>query len=80
MKTRVNLTIDETLLNKIKRYALKKKVSVSELVESHFKNLTRSARHETIIDIVDRLPKPAIPEDSDLKEGYYEDHAKKYGF
>ncbi|MEX2235531.1 MAG: DUF6364 family protein [Cyclobacteriaceae bacterium] len=80
MKTRLNITIDESLLERIKGYAAKRKTSVSELVESYFKHLTKPSNRRTIIDLVDRLDKPSIPEGKDLKKAFYEDQAEKYGF
>lgn len=80
MKARINLTIDENLLERIKRYAAGKKTSVSELVETYFKNLTKPTTRKTVIDLVDELAKPSIPADMDLKRAYYEGQAGKYGF
>lgn len=80
MKTRLNLTIDETLLERIKRYAAIRQTSVSELVEAYFKNLTKPKSSKTIIDLVDKLDKPSIPQGKDLKKSFYEDQAEKYGF
>ncbi|MBG9375327.1 hypothetical protein I5907_03725 [Panacibacter sp. DH6] len=80
MKTRLNLTIDEALLENIKVYASKKNTSVSELVETYFKSITRPVKKKNIIDLVEKLDKPAISQQSDLKELYYQDQSKKYGF
>jgi len=82
MKTRLNLTIEDSLLSKIKFYARKRHTSVSGLVEDYFKNLSMTSKDEkNIMDLVDDLPKPRIkiPE-GDLKELYYEDRKEKYGF
>lgn len=80
MKTRLNLTIDEALLENIKAYASKKNTSVSELVETYFKSITRPVKKKNIIHLVEKLDKPAISQQSDLKELYYQDQSKKYGF
>jgi hypothetical protein len=80
MKVRINLTIDDIILNKIKRYAENKKMSVSELVETYFKNLTKSGKKKSIIELVEGLKKPSIPSGKDLKKAFYEDQAGKYGF
>lgn len=80
MKTRLNLTIDEALLENIKAYASKKNTSVSELVETYFKSITRPVKKKNIIDLVEKLDKPAISQQLDLKELYYQDQSKKYGF
>lgn len=80
MKTRLNLTIDNHLLDRIKHYAASKKVSVSELVESYFKNITGSTKRKNIIDLVEKLDKPSIDPSKDLKEEFYKEKASKYGF
>jgi len=80
MKERLNLTIDGGLLNAIKNYAASKQTSVSELVENYFKAVTRPARRKNIIDLVDKLPKPAIDEGADLIELFYKEQGEKYGF
>jgi hypothetical protein len=80
MKTRLNLTIEESIHERIKNYARVENVSISELVESFFKTLTSPAPKKTILDLVDQLKKPAIPESADLKELYYKEKKEKYGF
>ena len=40
MKTKINLTIENETLRKIKLYALEHQVSVSSLVEDYFEKLT----------------------------------------
>lgn len=80
MKVRLNLTIDGSVLDRIKRYAISRQTSVSELVEDYFKNLTKPAKRETIIDLIEKLDKPSLPVARDLKKAYYEDQAEKYGF
>jgi hypothetical protein len=80
MKVRVNLTIEDNLLTRIKRYAANKKMSVSELVESYFKDLTKPNRKQNILEMVDKLEKPAIGGGKDLKKEFYENQAGKYGF
>lgn len=80
MKARLNLTIENSLLEDIKSYAVKKQRSVSELVESYFKTVTKPSKRKNILHLVEKLEKPAIAEDADLKELYYKENAKKYGF
>lgn len=82
MKTRLNLTIEEDLLQKVKRYASNKKVSISNLVEDYFKNLSKSDKQENIVDLMKRIGHTEIehiPENIDYKEEYYKEKAKKYG-
>ncbi|SEM65269.1 hypothetical protein SAMN05216436_106112 [bacterium A37T11] len=80
MKTRLNLTIEEQLLDKVKQYAAQKHTSVSEMVESYFKTVTRPAGKKSILDIIESLPTPAVNAEGDLKKQYYEENAGKYGF
>ena len=79
MKVRLNLTIDDNLLNKIKRYAASKQVSVSELVEEYFKAIAQPKSRKNIIQLVYKLPDHSISAKKDLKKGFYEDQAGKYG-
>lgn len=80
MKTRLNLTIDESILNGVKAYAASRNTSVSELVEEYFKSIHRPSKRKTIIDLVDKLPAPKIDLSGDLKKQYYESQSGKYGF
>ncbi|MGK6352673.1 DUF6364 family protein [Parapedobacter sp. DT-150] len=80
MKARLNLTIEESLLEKVKSYAASRKSSVSELVENYFKTFVHVPQHKSIIDIIEELPKPDLHVEGDLKKQYMEQNADKYGF
>ena len=81
MKTRVNLTIEERLVGKIKEYSAEKKVSVSELVEQFFLRLTaKPISKSSLKELVKGLPKTTKFDDVDLKKQYFEDNSSKYGF
>ena len=80
MKSRLNLTIENSLLEDVKSYAVKQNRSVSDLVESYFKKVTRPSKRKSIIDLVEKLEKPTIDNDADLKDLYYKENEKKYGF
>jgi hypothetical protein len=58
MKERLNLTIDRELLETMKVYAAGKDMSLSELVENYFISVTKSIRHNNILDLMDRLEPP----------------------
>ena len=58
VKERLNLTIDGALLEAMKAYAASKEMSVSELVESYFRSVTKPMARDNILDLVDRLPSP----------------------
>ena len=79
MKARLNLTIDETLLARIKSYSENKKVSISELVEQYFVSISKPAKQKSIIDLVEQLNTPKFDVNVDLKKGFYEEQAGKYG-
>ncbi len=78
MKTRLNLTIDETLLKKVKQYAAKNETSLSELVENYFMILTKPKKKHNIIDLVESLEAPTkISNNANLKDLFYKNQAKK---
>jgi hypothetical protein len=79
MKAKLNLTIDENLLGKIKRYAASRKTSVSELVEAYFRSLTSASKKRNIVEMMDAMKKPAIDLPEDLKTAYFEEQKEKYG-
>jgi Family of unknown function (DUF6364) len=58
VKERLNLTIDGALLEAMKAYAASKEMSVSELVESYFRSVTKPVGRDNILDLMDRLPAP----------------------
>jgi hypothetical protein len=58
MKERLNLTVDGVLLEAMKAYAASKEMSVSELVESYFRSVTRPARGDSILDLLEGLERP----------------------
>ncbi|WP_439474675.1 DUF6364 family protein [Algoriphagus formosus] len=84
MKKRLNITIDEKLLEKIKQYAAKEETSISSLVEEHFEKLVgrRTGLPEgmSLVEYMRSLPKFDFPEDFDYKEEYYKAKAKKLGY
>jgi hypothetical protein len=79
MKERLNLTIDAALLDAIKRYAVKREISVSELVENYFEKVTKPIQRKTILDLLDELVAPDIDPRSDLKELLHKKPEVKYG-
>ena len=80
MKARLNLTIEENLLESFKNYAAKRNSSVSELVESYFKAVTKPSKRKNILHLVDQLEKPDFTIAANLQDVYYQENAKKYGF
>ncbi len=77
MKNRLNITIDEALLEEAKKYANKQQTSLSQLVEDYFKKLA-SPRRKNILDLMEEMPKPKkkLPQ-GELKNLNYESRKKK---
>ena len=82
MKARLNLTIEEELLKKVKAYADKHDESISNLVEEYFETIVKKPKKKSLLDILEEMPKPKeiYPKDFDFKEEYYKEKGKKYGF
>jgi len=80
MKSRLNLTIDEDVVHDTKLYAEKHGTSISEMVENYLKNIVRPIKRKSIVDMMEEVDLPPIASDIDLKEQYFKERAKKYGF
>lgn len=81
MKTRLNLTIDDGLLNNMKIHAQKQGTSISELVENYFREITKpKKKKKNIIQLVEDLKAPSISTQADLKELFYKEQSSKHGF
>lgn len=86
MKKKLNITIEENLLEKIKAYAESKDRSVSDLVQEHFETLVKPRptlpNGMTLVEYMKSLPKSKIefPEGMDWKDEYYRAKAKKWGY
>ncbi|WP_026968238.1 DUF6364 family protein [Algoriphagus terrigena] len=85
MKKKLNITIEEKMLEKIKQYAESQDRSVSDLVQDHFQSLLQSPttlpNGLTLVEYMKSLPKSKVefPADYDWKEEYYKAKAKKWG-
>jgi hypothetical protein len=77
MKKRLNITIEENLLNEVKQYAIEQDISISNLVETHFEEIlkpkTKTKSNLGLIEFLKTLPKSKteFPEDFDWKETYF---------
>jgi hypothetical protein len=82
MKARLNITIEDSLLDQVKDYAASKHLSLSQIIEDYFKSIISStAKKNNILEMVDNLNAPSgLDDDIDLKKSYYEQRSKKYGF
>lgn len=80
MKTKVNLSIDEELLERAKQYAAKENTSLSELLGKYLQKITQSRKQKkSIIDVVENIKVPKIPINIDFKKEYHEEIEKKHG-
>lgn len=81
MKRRLNLTIDNGLINSMKVYAEKQGASVSELVENYFIEIAKpKKKKKNILEIVEGLKNPFVDPKADLKDLFYKEQASKHGF
>jgi hypothetical protein len=79
MKSKLNITIDHEILDQMKRYALYQKMSISEIVENYFRAVLSPNPKGSFVELIDKLPKPKIDPNINLKEEYYKAKAEKYG-
>ncbi|MCY1524940.1 hypothetical protein D9M68_599010 [compost metagenome] len=79
MKARVNLTIEQDILSKAKKYAAEMGSSVSELVENYLRTIYKVKKTESLVDYIDKLIVPEIDKNIDFKKQYYKERDKKYG-
>ena len=79
MKARVNLTIEQDILTKAKKYASEVGSSVSELVENYLLNISKTADGQSLVDYIDNLKVPETDNAIDFKKQYFEDMAQKHG-
>jgi len=86
MKRRLNITIEEILLSKIKIYANQNETSVSNLVEEHFQALVKPRpklkNGLSLVEYMKSLPKSKVnfSEGYDWKEEYQKAKAIKLGY
>jgi hypothetical protein len=85
MKERLNLTVDADLVESMKAYAASKEMSVSELVESYFRTVTKPMERKNVVDLVDGLAAPAVEvgggggKELSYEELTYEEAKAKHG-
>jgi len=49
-------------------------------VEQYFHSISKPAKHQNIIDMVEKLKPAKFNVNADLKKDFYEEQASKYGF
>jgi hypothetical protein len=81
MKTRLNITIEDTVLAYIKSYAAARQISVSQIIEEHLKSIAESsAQKRNIIEVVDEMDAPIdLDPNQDLVKAYHKARSEKYG-
>ena len=82
MNTKLTLSLEKEVIEKAKIYAKGTGRSLSEMVESYFKNLT-SKKEEDYSDIDPKIRKLigriTLPHDFDIKKAKEEHYKEKYG-
>ncbi|MFT4094750.1 MAG: DUF6364 family protein [Niabella sp.] len=73
MKARLNITIEQRILNEIKKYSDRNNVSISKIVEEYFKKVTAKPKQNNLLERIRKLPKPLITPGIDLKKAYYDE-------
>ena len=83
VRTKLNIIIEESLLEKAKAYASKKQASLSRIIEEYFETITQrtSSENHTLLDMVDKLkPDAAIIKKRLVKDAVYKAQKEKYGY
>ena len=81
MNTKLTLTIEQSVIEKAKRYAKEKDRSLSDIIENYLKTITRETpdEHEEIAPIVKSLKGSfQAPENFDYKKELTKGLSKKY--
>lgn len=82
MKKRLNITVNDDLIKKMKKYSDLKQVSISQIVEEHFEKLLKRPyihpKEMSLVQYVKTLPKSKVnyPKDFDFKDEYYNSKTK----
>lgn len=82
MKSRLNITIDEALIDEAKQYAETHRISLSSLIEDSLRKIVRRPQHkkQNALDIIKNLPKPTGSTEIYSTEHYLAENKAKYGF
>ncbi len=82
MKSRLNITIDEALIDEAKHYAETHRISLSSLVEDSLRKIVRrqQPKKQNVLDLIKNLPKPKGNTELYSTEHYLEENKAKYGF
>jgi hypothetical protein len=82
MKSRLNVTIDESLVEQAKHYAATNQTSLSSLIEDSLRKIVsrQQPKKQNVLDIIKTLPKPTGNTEIYSTENYLEENKTKYGF
>ena len=81
MNTKLTLTIEQSVIDRAKKYAREKERSLSDLIENYLKAITKEKKTEMVRDtpIVQSLKGSFhIPDNFDYKKELTENLSKKY--
>jgi hypothetical protein len=77
MKKRLNITVNNDLIKKMKKYADLRNISISQIVEVHFEKLlkrpSKLPKEMSLLEYVKTLPESKVnyPKDYDFKKEYF---------
>lgn len=72
MKTKLNITIEESLLKRIKKYAGRNHVSLSNLTQTYYERLLNKEKEtESIFEFLKKMKPGNYPENFDFKSEYF---------
>jgi len=80
MTTKLTLTIDDSVINSAKKYALKKGRSLSNIIENYLKTISASEEKEEKLSpkVMKLMGSINLPEDFDYKKDLSKALSKKY--
>jgi hypothetical protein len=80
MTTKLTLTIDDSVINSAKKYALKKGRSLSNIIENYLKTISASEEKEEKLSpkVMKLMGSINLPEDFDYKKDLGKALSKKY--
>ena len=82
METKLTLRLNDRVIERAKKYAKKRRISLSKMIESYLDSLTREKKHEKETDITPLIESLSgvidLPADFDYKKEYRDYLKKKY--
>ena len=82
METKLTLRLNDKVIERAKKYARKRKISLSRMIEAYLDSLTRERGREKETDITPLVESLSgvidLPSDFDYREEYRDHLTKKY--